>query len=77
MSEGKRKIMIPKKLLRKFPLRRQVVADALEIYIEWYWKQYQKHLFSDVGRFERRDFYEADIPDSSLVLVGSQPTPYY
>lgn len=132
----------PEKLLKKFHLRRQVVADALEIYIEWYWKQYQKHLFSDMGRFERivylhekdpllllarqkglrneyilenavddiffeqktflrqkkegvtfinvssynenknqkmilRAFYEADIPDSSLVLIGSQPTPYY
>lgn len=132
----------PGKLLRKFHFRRQIIADVLEIYIEWYWKQYQKHLFSEMGRFDRiiylhendkllllarknglrneyilenavddvffeqktfmrqkkdnvtfinvssynenknqkmilQAFYKADIPGSTLILIGSQPTSYY
>lgn len=132
----------PGKLIRRFRFRKQIIADLLRIYIEWYWKQYQKHLVTDMGRFDKiiylhekdalllfarqkglhneyivenavddnffmqkvfsrqnkdsvtfinvssynenknqkmilRAFYEADIPKATLILIGSQPTPYY
>lgn len=43
----------PGRLVRRFRLRRQIVADVLGIYIEWYWQRYQKHLFPDMSRFDK------------------------
>lgn len=122
--------------------RRQILADLLSVYVEWYWERYQKNLPKDMEKFDLvtylydkdelylymrrfpmkrelilenatddffferkaylvdeeksivfinvsnyeqrknqklilRAFYDADIPDAGLVLIGSQKNEYY
>lgn len=128
--------------IKKIRLRRQILADLLSVYMEWYWKKYQKSfprymekydlvtylfdqeplylymrhfpmkrevilenatedifferkaflidekkpiVFINVSNFEERKdqklileaYYEADIPDSRLILIGSKKNAYY
>lgn len=128
--------------IRKIKFRKKIFADLLDVYIEWYWKQYQKSfprymakydlvtylfdkeplylymrnfpmkkeiilenatedffferkayqvqnerpiVFINVSNYEDRKnqklileaYYEADIPDSRLILIGSKKNEYY
>lgn len=128
--------------IRKIKFRKKILADLLDVYIEWYWKRYQKNfpkymakydlitylfdkeplylymrrfsmkkeiilenatedffferkayliqnekpiVFINVSNYEDRKnqklileaYYEADIPDSRLILIGSKKNEYY
>lgn len=128
--------------IRQVKIRRQILADLLCVYMEWYWKKYQKSfpqymakydmitylfdreplylymrdfpmkkeiilenatedifferkaylineekaiVFINVSNYEHRKnqklileaYYEADIPDSRLILIGSKKNEYY
>lgn len=128
--------------IREFRFRRQIVADLMSIYKEWYWGKYRKGLAEDINRFDKviylyekdklylemspilknksviienavdevffernayrvndsktltfinissyvenknqklilEAYYDANIPNSKLVLIGSQETIYY
>lgn len=128
--------------IKKIRLRRQILADLQRVYMEWYWKKYQKSfpgymakydlvtylfdqeplylymrnfpmkreiilenatedifferkafivdknkpiVFINVSNYEERKdqklileaYYEADIPDSKLILIGSKKNAYY